>query len=341
MKLKERINLLINLGQYLSSDDKDLIAAKDKAYAENQWFTPHFIDLSLTNIVSAFLNEKILISLSEKYKISDKNNYPKKVGIVMAGNIPLVGFHDWLCVFLNDDIAIIKLSSRDDALFRHIYKKLVEWDNRMEEYIKIQQMIPNCDAYIATGSNNSSLYFEYYFRKYPSIIRKNRTSVAILDGSESKDELQKLADDVFTYFGLGCRNVSKIFVPEKYDFVQLLEAFKSYENLANHNKYKNNYEYNLAVLIMNNKYYMTNETILLVENKSNFSPIGQLNYEFYTSLNNVKEHLSGDETIQCIVGNGFVPFGNAQCPGITDFADGRDTMDFIMKLNKNSRNLQC
>jgi hypothetical protein len=211
----------------------------------------------------------------------------------------------------------------------------------MEEYIKMQQMIPNCDAYIATGSNNTSLYFEYYFRKYPAIIRRNRTSVAIVDGSESRDELLKLADDVFSYFGLGCRNVSKIFVPEKYDFVQLLDAFKKYEHLSNHNKYRNNYEYNLAVLIMNNKFYMTNETILLVENKSNFSPIGQLNYEFYTSLNNVKERLSGDDTIQCIVGNSFVPFGNAQCPGITDFADRIDTMDFIMKLNKNSRNLQC
>jgi hypothetical protein len=194
-------------------------------------------------------------------------------------------------------------------------------------------MIKNCDAYIATGSNNSSRYFEYYFGKYPSIIRKNRTSVAILNGKESKEELERLSDDVYQYFGLGCRNVTKVYVPRNYDFVPLLGAFKKYDHLGDHHKYKNNYDYNLAIHILNNKYYMTNGSVILVENNSPFSPISQLHYEYYDDERQVMEELRDDSSIQCIVGEKNIDFGGAQCPQVCDYADGTDTMAFLMSLH--------
>ncbi|MEI9909839.1 MAG: hypothetical protein WDO71_09315 [Bacteroidota bacterium] len=204
----------------------------------------------------------------------------KTSGIVMAGNIPLVGFHDLLCVFIAGHKAIIKPSSKDDTLIRHLAAKLIEWEIEVSELIQFAEMLKNCEAYIATGSNNSAGYFEYYFKKYPHIIRRNRTSVAILTGHETHDELAKLADDVYCYFGLGCRNVTKIHVPKEYDFIPLLTAFKKYDYLAEHHKYKNNYDYNLAIHLLNKKMYMSNPSLLLIEEASPFSPISQLNYEF-------------------------------------------------------------
>src|SRR4051812_6551940 len=171
----------------------------------------------------------------------------------MAGNIPLVGLHDFLCVFISGHYAMIKPSTRDEALIRHIADKLIEWNGEAEKYIRTSALIRNCDAYIATGSNNSARYFDYYFKKYPSIIRRNRTSVAVLTGKESEAELEKLSDDVYQYFGLGCRNVTKILVPKGYDFVPLLNAFKKWDYLINHHKFKNNYDYNLAIHILNNR----------------------------------------------------------------------------------------
>jgi hypothetical protein len=227
---------------------------------------------------------------------------------------------------------MVKPSSKDEVLIRHLAKKLIEWNQQVEPYITISEMIKNCDAYIATGSNNSSRYFEYYFAKYPSIIRKNRTSVAILTGKESAEELEKLADDVYQYFGLGCRNVTKILVPVNYDFIPLLNAFKKYDHLTDHHKYKNNYDYNLAIQILNKKYYMTNGSILLVENESPFSPISQLHYEYYTDESQVKEKLKSDSTVQCIVSKTDIGFGQAQCPGVCDYADGLDTMKFLKAL---------
>jgi len=194
--------------------------------------------------------------------------------------------------------------------------------------------LKDCDAFIATGSNNSSRYFEYYFRNYPSIIRKNRTSVAILKGKETKEELSRLADDVHQYFGLGCRNVTKLYVPEGYDFIQLLEAFKKYSYLSNHNKYINNYEYNLAIHMLNKRYYMTNGSILLVEDNSLFSAISQLHYQFYSDEAAIKKELKKNENVQAIVAKEEIPFGEAQCPGITDYADGIDTLEFLLQLNE-------
>ena len=189
-----------------------------------------------------------------------------------------------------------------------------------------------CDAYIATGSNNSSRYFDYYFGKYPNIIRRNRTSVAVLTGEEMPAELEKLADDVYLYFGLGCRNVTKIYVPADYDFVPLLEAFRKYNYQADHHKYKNNYDYNLALHLLNKKYYMTNGSILLIEDAGIFSPISQLNYEFYSGNDDLTARLPAARDLQCVVGKSFIPFGGAQCPSISEYADGVDTLKFLADL---------
>ncbi|HWI91505.1 MAG TPA: acyl-CoA reductase [Flavisolibacter sp.] len=333
MNLLQRKEVLVRLGNYIEAKDDDWQQAKHKAFLENQWFIPEFIELSVNNIAQNFLQPQQLDRLIKQYQIPEQNPDPKKVGIVMAGNIPLVGFHDLLCVFLSGHYAMVKPSSKDEVLTKHLVKKLTEWDQQVEQFITLSSMIKNCDAYIATGSNNSSRYFDYYFAKYPSIIRKNRTSIAILTGKETGGQLEKLADDVYRYFGLGCRNVTKIFVPKNYDFVPLLDAFKKYDHLIDHHKYKNNYDYNLAIHILNNQYYMTNGSIILVENESPFSPISQLHYEYYSNENDVSEKLRNDQNIQCIVSKNDIDFGGAQCPDICDYADGVDTMQFLQRLS--------
>ncbi len=332
MNLQHRIYLMQRLGEYILSGSEEWKNVKEKASHENGWFIPEFIDIAIKNIAVNFLSVSALNDFHNHYKIPDKNKTPKKVGLVMAGNIPLVGFHDLLCVFLSGHRALIKASSKDETLIKHLADKLIEWDNEIVEYIKFSTLLKNCDAYIATGSNNSSRYFEFYFSKYPNIIRRNRTSVAILSGLESATDLLNLANDVYLFFGLGCRNVTKIYVQKNYDFEPLINAFKKYDYLAQTHKYKNNYDYNLALHLLNAKYYMSNDSILLVEEASIFSPISQLNYEYYEDLEKLQLHLNNNNEIQCIVGNNTIPFGKAQCPGIQDYADGVDCMQFLTEL---------
>jgi hypothetical protein len=333
MQLEKRKTLLVRLGEYMLEKDDAWLRAKEKAYEQNRWFIPEFVSLSVKNIALNFLQPESLDALINNYGLPNDNLHPKKVGIVMAGNIPLVGFHDFLCVFLTGHIAFIKPSSKDETLIKHLVQKLIEWESSLANMIQFGELLKGCDAYIATGSNNTSRYFEHYFQKYPHIIRKNRTSVAILNGNETKEELEKLADDVYQYFGLGCRNITKIYVPKNYDFVPLLEAFNKYDYLVDHNKYKNNYDYNLAILLINNRYYMTNGSILLVEEASITSPISQLNYEFYSDKKSIQKKLHDNEAIQCIVSDETTAFGKAQRPGICDFADGVDTMAFLKALS--------
>jgi hypothetical protein len=331
MNLQYRIDLLVRLGDYILSGDEKWEAAKEKAGAVNPWFTPEFIELSANNISRKYLNREELERWTGAYDFRHVTE-KKWVGIVMAGNIPLVGFHDLLCVFISGHKSMIKTSSKDEVLIKHLAGKLIEWEPLLENDITFNTMLKGCDAYIATGSNNSARYFEYYFAKYPHIIRKHRTSVAILTGDESAEELEKLSDDVYQYFGLGCRNVTKIFVPEHYDFIPLLNAFRKYDYLADHNKYKNNYDYNLAVYILNKQFYMSNDSILLIESPSLFSPISQLNYSFYNSQDDLEAQLQPTESLQCIVGRQFVPFGRAQVPALDDYADGVDTIGFLQTL---------
>lgn len=332
MNLQYRIDLLVRLGEYILSNDEPWQQAKEKAGYENGWFIPEFVDLATQNITRSFLQKEKLQIWTESYQLQTLNLKPQTIGIVMAGNIPLVGFHDFLCVFISGHKANIKLSSKDKVLIKHLIEKLGEWDIEIYNLVHFSEMLKGCDAYIATGSNNSSRYFDYYFGKYPHIIRRNRTSVAILTGEETNEDLKKLADDVYLYFGLGCRNVTKIYVPRGYDFIPLLEAFKKYNYLADHHKYKNNYDYNLALHILNKKYYMTNDSILLIEDPAIFSPISQLNYEFYDEKNKLMEKMAENTDLQCIVGKGFTPFGKSQSPSIHDYADGADTLKFLSDL---------
>ncbi len=332
MNVQLRIEILEQLGNYILSDNKEWQTIKEKALAENPWFVPEFIEVAAKNIATGYLQSNSLNLFVEKYKIPAENFHPRTVGIVMAGNIPLVGFHDLLCTFLSGHRQKIKPSSKDQVLIKHLVKKMASWNAEAEELIVFAEMLKDCDAYIATGSNNSSLYFEKYFGKYPNIIRRNRTSVALLDGNETTSDLEKLADDVYLYFGLGCRNVTKIYIPEGYDFVPLLTAFRKYNYLADHNKYKNNYDYQLAVLIINKRYYMTNESIVLYEDKQVYSPISQLNYEFYTDKETILNSLNGKTDIQCIIGKNHTPFGQGQQPSLTDYADGIDSMKFLLTI---------
>ena len=337
MKLQQRKELLGQLGNYMLGNDPEWANVKQQAYLENSWFIPEFIELAVRNIASVYLQLSHLDKLAEAYSIPEENLIPQTVGIVMAGNIPLVGFHDLLCVFMAGHQAKIKTSSKDQVLITHLVKKMISWHPGAERYFTFSGMLKDCDAYIATGSNNSSRYFEYYFSKYPHIIRKNRTSVAILHGTENGTEMEALADDVLQFFGLGCRNVTKIYVPDNYDFQPLLQAFKKYDYLSDNHKYKNNYDYNLAIYLLNNRYYMTNGTILLVEDASITSPISQLNYEYYTNEAEVRAKLLNNEAIQCVVGKNNIPFGEAQCPGICDYADGVDTLEFLLHLPNSSQ----
>jgi hypothetical protein len=199
------------------------------------------------------------------------------------------------------------------------------------EFIQFNEMLKGCDAYIATGTNNSARFFEYYFGKHPHVIRKNRTSIAILDGDETDENLELLADDIQLYFGLGCRNITQILVPENYDFLPLLNALRKYEYFRDHDKYKNNFDYYLTIAIMNNQYYMTNDSILLIQNESPFSPIGQLNYRYYKSKEEILTTINNNE-IQTTIGNDFQQFGTTQKPGLEDFADGVNTMTFLQSL---------
>ncbi len=331
MNLQNRIELLQKLKKYLEQNGTEWQAVKTKATAHNGWFIPEFIDLAIENICNAFLAKGKLQSWANHYHLDD-NITGQNIGLVMAGNIPLVGFNDFLCVFVSGHRQIIKLSGKDDVLLNHLIQKLYSWHTSVQNYITIAPILKGCDAYIATGSNSSARYFEQYFAKYPSIIRRNRTSVGILSGKETKEELSRLADDVHLYFGLGCRNVTKIFVPKEYDFVPLLRAFDKYKYFADHHKYKNNYDYQLSIALMNNIYYMTNESTLLIENEAVFSAISQLNYSFYEAVENIPKVLDKNEAIQCIVGQGNTPFGLAQQPSLFDYADGVDTMQFLLTL---------
>jgi Acyl-CoA reductase (LuxC) len=332
MNLQHRIELLVRLGEYILSDDEKWLQAKQKAGIENSWFIPEFIDLSAAAIAVSFLQKDKLEKWIQDYRLNDFNPQPQTIGIVMAGNIPLVGFHDLLCVFISGHKAMIKPSSRDQVLIQHLAARLGEWDPEVNNAISFAAMLKGCDAYIATGSHNSSRYFDYYFAKYPHIIRRNRTSVAILTGDESNSELENLAGDVYSYFGLGCRNVTKLYVPAWYDFLHLLTAFKKYNHLADHHKYKNNYDYNLAIHLLNKVMYMTNGSLLLVEETSLFSPISQLHYEYYTDENKLAASLQSHPDLQCIAGKKFIPFGKTQTPALADYADRVDTLQFLTGL---------
>ncbi|GAO45707.1 hypothetical protein FPE01S_08_00270 [Flavihumibacter petaseus NBRC 106054] len=320
------------MGIYLRENPSEWQEIKTRASLTNPWFSAVGVEEAVTAIADNFLQADLLRNWADAYVVPSDRPAAKTVGIVMAGNIPLVGFHDWLAVFVSGHNSKVKLSSKDAVLLPHLVKKLEEWEPGVAGYTSFAEQLKSCDAYIATGSDNTSRYFEYYFGKYPSIIRRNRTSVAVLDGSETAGELVQLADDTHQYFGMGCRNVTHLYVPEGYDFLPFLNAAKKYSSYFDHPKYKNNYDYQLAILLLNHQYYMSNGSVLLVENPAIFSPISVIHYSYYPPGEMPLEKPEHNNSIQCIVGHGHIPFGSAQEPGLSDYADGVDTMQFLSYL---------
>lgn len=325
----EKTNIILNKKFY-----EPFSSAITSAKTHNGWFEEKQVRRAL-GALSSWLKPNVLKEWSSKYKWSDG---PKKVAIVMAGNIPLVGFHDFVCTLLSGHHVIVKLSSEDKILLPLIVKMLVDLNPVFGQIIFFtESRMKDFDAVIATGSDNTARYFNYYFAKYPHIIRKNRNSVAVLSGNENLRELEFLGDDVFAYYGLGCRNVSKLYVPIGYDFEMLFEAFYKYKDVIDNKKYANNFDYYRALFLMGGNEIVENGFMLLREDSSITSPISVLHYEFYNDLDEVKKCLSSKPNeIQCIVStfdieNSF-DFGQAQIPAIDDYADGVDTMEFLMNL---------
>lgn len=335
MNFKDRTTAFEKLGKFLIAIDKDeLDEISLKAMNENSWFTKESIKTALESIASV-LNLKNLEEWLSNYDL--KEHDPKVVAVVMAGNIPLVGFHDLLSILITGNHILIKPSSKDSVLLRFIISKLIEFEPRFKSLITLTDQLKNFDAVIATGSDNSSRYFEYYFSKYPHVIRKNRTSCALLSGFESDQELYELGKDVFTYFGLGCRNVSKLFVPKEFDFSKLLKSWEPYENIMIHHKYHNNYDYQRSILLVNRIPFLDSGFVHLQESDRLLSPISVVYYEYYDDWHTVVDKLnSQSDKIQCIVGNvkpATVRIGQAQSPALRDYADRVDTIAFLQSLN--------
>jgi len=339
VKLKERIEALTFLGEEIRDKSEWLSAPIGRAYIENKWFTSENTWKALEAIHIQFLQKSILESWSSHYDIVDKVD-KKKVGLVLAGNIPLVGFHDLLSTFVSGHHSIIKSSSKDSVLLEALINRMTDEFPETKSYFEFTSRLKNFDAVIATGSNNSSRYFEQYFGKYPNIIRKNRSAVAVLDGTESKDDILSLGEDIFNYFGLGCRNVSKLYVPENYNFDFLLGVLHDeFKELANHNKYRNNFDYNNALFLLNKVDFLMSGSLIITESRDITSRIATLHYEPYSSVDNLSNHLNEVmDQIQCVVSKISIPdihsfdFGEAQKPSISDYADGIDTMQFLKTL---------
>lgn len=327
--LKPKLEQLQRLRDYMMSSDPEWVEIQQIAERKNPWFTQEFMQEAIAAITTNYLDPSKLESYASGLEHSSN---PKIVGIIMAGNIPLVGFHDFLTVFLSPHHQKIKFSSKDDVLLPHLIRCLVRWFPEVESRMQSSDMLKSCDAYITTGSRQSAQTFSYYFGKYPHVIRPNKTSVAILDGNENENELFALADDVYRFFGLGCRNVTHLFVPVEYPFEKLLNAFRKYDYLKDHNKYRNNLDYQLALYILNKQYYMCNDSILMIEHPGIFSPVSVLHYSYYTNLEQLKTEYTNHPDVQAIAGKGFNAFGSLQTPELHDFADGINTIHFLNSL---------
>lgn len=333
MLLNDRIKSFETLGIRLKSLSPDrleelLLAARN----ENAWFVDSSVRQAIEGI-TAFLNKSEMEKWLDDYDL-DKI-VPIKIGLITAGNIPLVGFHDVMCVLLSGHHLLIKMSSKDHTLMRFILDELVDINPEFGSRITAAAQLNEADAFIATGSDNSARYFEYYFKNKPNVIRKNRTSVAVLTGKESQQDFENLGRDIFQYYGLGCRNVSKVFVPKGYDFEPLLDGLKPFDNIADHHKYRNNYDYNKSIYLVNKAPHLDTGFFLIRESEEMVSPISVLYYQEYSDKTELKSWLQDQEPkIQCTVGlsEDQIPFGQAQKPELADYADGLDTMNFLCEL---------
>ncbi len=352
MSFEKRIKAFEELGSFLKQfaknrKDELLASLNDKYYDDfdrliqnqqlyNGWFTTDNVLQSVNAIAVTLTSEKLTLWLSS-YQLIEKS--PKRIGVVMAGNIPLVGFHDFLTVLITGNVLIAKTAKQDQLLIKKIASILIFIEPAFVDKIEFTERLNNFDAVIATGSNNTARYFEYYFGKYPHIIRKNRNSVAIISGKETIQEMKALGNDIFQYFGLGCRNVSKIYVPINYNFNEFFEAIvNDFKHVTDNNKYANNYDYNKAVYLLGNNQLLDNNFVMLKEDQSLTSPVGVVYYEFYNSIEEVVEKIQERaHEIQCVVSSSenipnSLNFGEAQQPQLWDYADGIDTVDFLLKL---------
>lgn len=303
-----------------------------KSYYQNNWFTPFHTYFMLTRIVEDYMSEEKLREWLSNYQVKSADKPALKIGITMAGNIPLAGFHDLLCVLLSGHQAVLKLSSKDTTLLPYLLSKLENINPELRAQVTISEhLLKDCDAYIATGSDNSARYFEHYFGKYPHIIRKNRHSLAILDGNESKDELMALCQDIFLYYGLGCRNVSMLLVPEKYDWMPFIECTKAFDHYMRFAKYKNNFDYQYTLLLLNKQDHWKSDCLLIEENPNLNAPISKLHFVYTNKAELFLAGMNPDE-IQVVVGKNHTPFGRAQYPAIDDYADHIDTMKWLSTL---------
>jgi hypothetical protein len=335
MTIRERLAAFEKLGNYIGAiDEAELEELMLKVRNENPWFTAGSINVALEGI-QHYLDGQKLKTWVSAYSLDPKKI--KTIAVVMAGNIPLAGFHDFLSVLISGHIVMAKLSSKDSVLLTHLSKKLIEIEPRFEPFINIAAQLKNFDAVIATGSDNSSRYFQYYFGKYPHIIRKNRTSCAILTGAENTEELMLLGRDVFTYFGLGCRNVSKVFIPEDFDPKRLVKAWDIYVDIIHHHKYHNNYDYQKSILLVNKIPFYDSGFVILHENEKLVSPISVVYFERYKTQEDLAARLSAvRDKLQCVVGRDQadrIPFGKTQSPELWDYADQVDTLKFLQTVN--------
>ena len=352
MTVEKRIKAFAKLGDFLSQFQPDGIVKNDtsvmndaffdpfnqqvnRAYEFNGWFTKD-------NVLTAFskwgniLNYSNLNKWTSQYSLNPTK--PLNIGVIMAGNIPLVGFHDFLSVLISGHHIIAKQSSSDSYFLPLIAKYLEYIEPEFKDHISFtEERLSNLDAVIATGSNNTARYFDYYFGKYPSIIRRNRNSVAILTGDETEQDLINLGEDIFRYFGLGCRSVSKLYVPKGYDFDKFFQAIYKFKEVIYYNKYVNNYDYNKAVYLMSEYKLLENGFLMLKEDKSYASPIATMFYEVYTDMKSLEQKLEADiDAIQCVVGKSeqikMIDFGETQTPQLWDYADDVDTLAFLQNL---------
>ncbi len=352
MTLGEKKNSFIELGKFLSQfSENETVMNKNVLYndlyftkfqdliilsqSHNGWYTPENVYFAIKSWAKALTKENLDNWLSN-YSFDTEN--PKNVALILAGNIPLVGFHDFLSVLISGHNVLIKTSSNDQHLLPFLAKYLHSVEPKWESKITFtDRKLENFDAVIATGSNNTARYFEYYFKHKPSIIRKNRNSIAVLNGNESREDLANLGEDIFRYFGLGCRNVSKLFVPKNYSFDAFFEAIFEYQNVIHYEKYANNYDYNKAVFLMSNFKLLDNGFLTLKEDTSYSSPISSVFYEKYDNLDELKTRLESEkEQIQCVVSNNLIPnsisYGKTQTPNLWDYADNIDTLAFLDQL---------
>ena len=336
MNHSERIAAFVALGQRLATISPDeVLALAARARNQNAWFDVPSVTAAMAGIAH-LLAEAPLRHWAARYPPEPTTVH--QIGVVMAGNIPFVGFHDMLCVLLSGHVLLAKLSADDTMLMTWLMEELMRIEPRFADFMQVLPRLNAADAFIATGSDNTARYFEFYFGKKPHLIRRNRTSVAILTGQETNDELAQLGPDIFQYYGLGCRNVSKLFVPEGYDFVPLLDALQMCEGVLNHHKYNNNYDYNKSILLVNAVPHYDTGFLLLTRNAALVSPISVVHYTEYASEVDLVDQLT-DVAVQtqCVVSAsgrfaGSVPFGQAQAPGVDEYADRVDTMEFLGQL---------